>query len=134
MSIFRFFDGKPMNASFWVPVILARTTTLSPSWRMSSIVSFKSGKVVVSPTRRGFTHSGPAGVPGGDGISTQVSCRILSSSAGSLLVNASYQRVASFLYLFIFVFLSVSIVAVRVHEHRIRPSKVNKYFSIVLLS
>src|SRR5438477_8282292 len=100
---------------------------------MSSIVSFKSGKVVVSTARRGFTPSGPAGVPGGDGMSTQVSCRIL-SSAGSLLVNASYQRVASFLYLFIFVFLSVSIVSVRVHEHRIRPSKVNKYFSIVLLS
>src|SRR5438067_6759147 len=99
---------------------------------MSSIVSVKSGKVVVSTARRGFTPSGPAGVPGGDGMSTQVSCRILSSSAGSLLVNASYQRVASFL--FIFVFLSVSIVSVRVHEHRIRPSNVNKYFSIVLLS
>src|SRR6266487_1412440 len=47
MSILRFLDGKPKNASLCVPAILARTTTFFPSWRMSSMVSFRSGKVVV---------------------------------------------------------------------------------------
>src|SRR5438552_11781603 len=67
MSILRFLDGKPKNGSLCVPAILARTTTLFPSWRMSSMVSFRSGKVVVSCPTRGFTPAGPAGVPGAPG-------------------------------------------------------------------
>src|SRR6059058_5054416 len=62
MSILRFLDGKPKNGSLCVPAILARTTTLVPSWRMSSMVSFRSGKVVVSCARSGFTPAGPGGV------------------------------------------------------------------------
>src|SRR5918999_4578665 len=97
MFIFLFFDGNPMKASFCVPVISARTTTLFPSWRMSLIVRFRSGNVVVSIARRGFTPDGPAGVPGGEGISTQSSLSSVSRMVGSFLLNASYQRVACFL-------------------------------------
>src|SRR5438105_10461745 len=67
MSILRFLDGKPKNGSLCVPAILARTTTFFPSWRMSSMVSFRSGKVVVRCARSGFTPAGPAGVPGSPG-------------------------------------------------------------------
>src|SRR5207247_1180144 len=53
MSILRFLDGKPKNGSLCVPAILALTTTFFPSWRMYSMVSFRSGKVVVSCPRTG---------------------------------------------------------------------------------
>src|SRR6266436_6552929 len=45
MSILRFLDGKPKNGPLCVPAILARTTTFFPSWRMSSMVSFRSGNI-----------------------------------------------------------------------------------------
>src|SRR6266576_2198381 len=97
MLIFLFLDGKLMKAFFCVPAISARTTTLLPSWRTSLIVRFRSGKVVLSPASRGFTPLGPLGVPGGEGMSTQSSLRILSRIVGSFLLNASYQSVAAFL-------------------------------------
>src|SRR6266567_9265739 len=114
MSILRFLDGKPKNGSLCVPAILARTTTFFPSWRMSSMVSFRSGKVVVSCARSGFTPAGPGGVPGAPGISTQPSCRICSRSAGSFLVNASYQRDGFFVSIHIFVL--VGVVVFGIHE------------------
>src|SRR6266550_2572789 len=115
MSILRFLDGKPKNGSLCVPAILARTITFFPSWRMASMVSFRSGKVVVSCARRGFTPSGPGAVPGGEGISTQSSCRICSRSAGSFLVNASYQSVTVF-FVGIHIFVLFRVVVFGIHE------------------
>jgi len=93
MAILRFFAGNPIKALRCVPAISERTITLLPSCKISSILIFRSGKAAVSSTRICFAPSGPAGWPGAGGMSTHFSLRILSRSAGSFLLNASYQRV-----------------------------------------
>src|SRR5436190_22236321 len=115
MSILRFLDGKPKNGSLCVPAILARTTTLFPSWRMSSMVSFRSGRAVVSCARSGFTPAGPGGVPGAPGISTQSSCRIFSKERWNFLGKRLVPKRDGF-FVSIHIFVLVSGVVLGIHE------------------
>src|SRR3990172_4606509 len=48
-----------MNGPLWVPCAVKRTTTFSPSEKMSSIVIRRSGKAVRRPVMSRFTPSGP---------------------------------------------------------------------------
>ena len=82
-----------MNVSRCVPVMVDRTITFCPSWSTSSIVTCRSGNVVVSSTSRRFAPARPGGWPGAAGMSTQCSLRTRSRSPGSFLLKASYHRV-----------------------------------------
>src|SRR5882672_869263 len=90
--IFRLLAGKPMNGPRWVPVISDRTMTLLPSWRISTGVTLKSGKAVVSSTSTCATPLDPGGWPGAAGMSTQLSLKIASARTGSFLLKASYPK------------------------------------------
>gem|GEM_PF-5085215 len=57
--------GIPMNSPLCVPLQVHRTTTLSPSAIVSSILTLRSGKALRNSEESCFTPSGPGGIPGG---------------------------------------------------------------------
>src|SRR6267143_5218823 len=90
---------------------------------MSLIVIFKSGNDVVNSVRICFAPSGPAGWLGAGGMSTHVVLRILSRSAGSFRLNASYHSATSF--------MSGLLSCPWAAESKIRASKSDRYFLIL---